>query len=128
MADFVGTDADDTLWSRSGDLLEGGEGTDTLFGVEVLAFGSNVFSAEDGLRVFAPRGSAALPSEDAGAAEPSPPPEQLVSAQGAAGAGSPAEEAVASEPVLVAHDVGLSWDEIAARVLANFEATGSRWF
>lgn len=104
--------------------LSAGNGTDLLSGVEVLAFGTNVLSAAEALLAFAPApgAAAALPPEL----------EQLLADYEATGSWSaPSSGNLASgaaEPDPLDPYGGLSWDEVAARVLANWEATGSWWF
>lgn len=112
--------------------LSAGNGTDLLAGVETLAFGSNVLAAAEALAAFAP--------PPGGAAAPLPPElERLLADYEATGSWSPPSSS--GDPAAPAAAVGeaagpdpldayggLSWDEIAARVVANFEATGSWWF
>lgn len=114
-----------------GDGLSSGNGTDLLSGVETFAFGSNVLSAEEALSVFAPADGAeapALPPALAGALADY----EQTGSWSATGEAEPAPVESGGEaeadPLLAAFDGGMSWEEIAARVLANFEATGSWWF
>ena len=79
--------------------LSAGNGTDVLSGVETLAFASNVLRADEALRAFAPPAAGDGPEPEAPAAY--------------------------GDGLQAVHDSsGLSWEEIAARVQANFEATG----
>lgn len=110
--------------------LSAGNGTDVLSGVETLAFGSNVLSADEALRVFAPSPGSEPPAFPPGV-------ERLLAEYEATGSWSPpaaAEDepeppAAYDDGLQAVHDSsGLSWDEIAARVQANFEATGHWYF
>ena len=107
--------------------LSAGNGTDVLSGVETLAFGSNALPADEALRAFAPRPGSEAPAFPSGV-------ERLLADYEAAGdwsppAGGEPERVTWDDGLQAVHESsGLSWDEIGARVLANFEATGHWYF